>query len=176
MIKVWSLFARLAHWGLVAAFFTAFFTHESEWTRLLHVNAGYVAGAILLARVIWGFIAPGYERFSAFPPAPIEAMRYAWAIATGHAKRYIGHNPAGSIVIYAMLIIGLLTVISGIVVFNDAYLPLPSEMLQEIHGFLSWTWLALVVAHIAGVMTESVLHRDNLIAAMITGCKKQDDE
>lgn len=176
MVKIWSPFVRLAHWALVVAFFTAFYTHESEWTRQIHVDAGYIAGGILVARLIWGFLAKGYERFSAFPPAPLEAVHYALDLATGHAKRHLGHNPAGSIVIYAMLMVGLLTVASGIAVYNDAYLPYSSAILQDLHEYPAWTWMILVVAHICGVIAESVLHRENLVASMISGYKKAGDE
>jgi cytochrome b len=174
MVKVWSLFVRVSHWVLVAAFFTAFFTRDSEWTLLIHANAGYIAGWMILARICWGLIAKGYENFRAFPPDVKEAVRYALSFFSGHAKRYIGHNPAGSIVIYGMLTFGLLTVISGIVVYNDGYLPFKSAPLQYFHEYMSWTWVGLVAAHITGVIAESLLHRDNLIAAMITGNKKAD--
>jgi cytochrome b len=38
---------------------------------------------------------------------------------------------------------------------------------------VSWGWLFLVVIHIFGVVTESIVHQDNLIKAMITGCKRR---
>lgn len=176
MVKVWSPVVRLSHWLLVIAFFTAFYTRDSEWTRHIHVYAGYSAGGILLGRIFWGFVAQGYENFSAFPPDIPQAIRYVASIFAGHAKRYMGHNPAGSLVIYAMLAIGLLTTASGIAVYNDAYLPFSSSTLQELHEYPAWAWALLVAAHISGVMFESFLHRENLIATMISGYKKSDGE
>lgn len=164
---------RLCHWALVIAFFTAFYFRDSEWYRLIHISAGYTAGVIIAVRIVWGFLAKGYERFSAFPPDVPAAIKYAASFFTGHAKRYIGHNPAGSIVIYAMLLMGLLTVITGVVVYNDAYLPYSSSVLENLHEYSAWTWVILVAAHISGVIVESVLHRENLVAAMISGYKKQ---
>lgn len=173
MIKVWSPFVRLCHWALVAAFFTAFYFRDSEWYRLVHISAGYTAGAILVARIIWGFVGTGYERFSAFPPDVPTGIKYAISFFAGHAKRYIGHNPAGSLVIYAMLVVGILTVVSGIAVYNDAYLPFDSSLLEKLHEYPAWAWVVLVVAHISGVIVESILHRENLIVAMISGYKKR---
>lgn len=165
---------RLSHWLLVLAFFTAFYLRNSEWYRNIHAYAGYTAGTILVLRIVWGFVAKGYERFSAFPFDIPEGVRYALSILTGHSKRYIGHNPAGSLVIYAMLATGLLTVISGVAVYNDAYLPFDSSILQYLHEFPAWGWLILVVMHISGVIAESWLHRENLVKSMFTGEKKSD--
>jgi cytochrome b len=135
--------------------------------------AGYTAGALMVARIIWGLKAKGYCNFSNFPFRPLEGMRYVWAALHGRAERFIGHNPAGSLVIYAMLTIGLLTVVSGILVENDGYINVPSHYLYDIHGLLAWSWLALVVMHICGVVVESLVHHENLVATMITGFKQK---
>ncbi len=172
MLYIWSVFVRASHWLLVAAFTVAFLTHDSEWTRLTHVNAGYVAGILLLVRIVWGFMASGYANFATFPFNPRAGFRYAVQALSGHAKRYIGHNPAGSLVIYCMLATGLLTVISGLLVYNDAEFNISGEYLDTLHGVCSWAWLVLVVSHVLGVIFESILHRENLVMSMITGYKK----
>lgn len=173
MLYVWSLFVRVSHWLLVTAFTVAFMTHQSFWDLQMHVLAGYSAGVLLLGRIVWGVMAQGYCNFSRFPFRPKEGLRYAWAAVTGQAKRFIGHNPAGSLVIYGMLIIGLMTVASGLLVYNDAYLPISSEYPQMLHSVMAWSWLGLVVTHISGVLVESMLHRENLILTMITGFKRR---
>lgn len=173
MLRVWSWFVRVSHWLLVTAFTVAFTTRQSLWDQQIHVMAGYAAGVLLLGRIAWGLTAKGYCNFSRFPFSPREGLRYARQSLTGQARRFIGHNPAGSLVIYGMLAVGLLTVTSGLLVLNDGYLPLPSEYLQMLHGAMAWSWLGLVVTHISGVVMESVLHRENLIATMITGLKRR---
>jgi hypothetical protein len=45
------------------------------------------------------------------------------------------------------------------------------EMAKEFHESLSWLMLAVVVAHVAGVLIESRAHRENLAMAMLTGRK-----
>lgn len=171
MLHVWSWFVRLSHWLLVTAFTVAFIYSDSIWDIQTHVLAGYAAGAILLARVVWGILAKGYCNFAKFPFRPMQGLRYAWSLLTGQARRFIGHNPAGSVVIYAMLGIGLLTVGSGLMVLNNTYLPISYDRLDQLHGIAAWSWLGLVVMHVCGVVTESLLHRENLIATMITGLK-----
>lgn len=176
MQYVWDLFVRIFHWSLVIAFTVAFLTHDSEWYRVTHSNAGYVAGALLLARIGWGFMKTGYANFDTFPLHPIEAIQYVWLILHGHAKRFIGHNPAGSIVIYAMLATGLITVGSGFLVYNEGWLLDQPEVLQAVHYYAAWSWLGLVIIHVGGVVTESALHHDNLISAMFTGFKRNSTE
>ena len=169
---VWDLFVRVFHWSLVVAFSVAFYTHASEWERAIHVRAGYVAGALLLARIVWGLMKTGYASFDSFPLNPVLAAKHMCYVLHGNAKRYIGHNPAGGLVIYAMLAFGCTAVVSGWLVFNEGWLIDQPELLQTLHQYSTWGWLVLVVIHVTGVVTESVLHKDNLIRAMITGCKR----
>lgn len=174
MVYVWSLLIRLIHWTLVASFAVAFYTHESEWTRLIHVNAGYLAGALLLLRMAIGFVTMGYANFAAFPFDLKKGTRYAIDAITGHAKRYIGHNPAGSLVIYGMLGIGMLTIITGWMVYNSAEFDIPFDYLSIAHSMVAWAWMGLVGAHVLGVLFESYVHHENLIMTMITGYKREE--
>ncbi len=170
---VWDLFVRVFHWSLVVAFTVAFYYHDSEWDRLKHVYAGYTVAGLLVSRIIWGFMRTGYASFRSFPPNPVGAFKYMVNTIKGHARRFKGHNPAGSLVIYAMLILGITTVISGYLVFNDGWLIDNTYLLQDIHFYASWSWLGLVVMHVIAVVLESIIHKDNLIRAMITGCKRR---
>lgn len=169
---VWDVFVRIFHWSLVIAFFVAFYYRESEWDRLIHVYAGYTVAGLITARIVWGFMKTGYASFRAFPLNPLHAMKYLWLTLHGRSRRYIGHNPAGSVVIYAMLFCGLTTVVSGYLVYNDGWLLEDPGYVKDLHHYVSWAWLYLIILHIIAVITESILHKDNLIRAMITGCKR----
>jgi len=171
---IWDPFVRIFHWSLAIAFGVAFYYHTSEWDRLLHVNAGYIAGTLIIARIIWGTIATGYANFKTFPPNIVWAAKYLYQLVKGNAKHYVGHNPTGAIVIYAMLGIGLTAVASGILVFENGWIftDTYTNAYKTIHHYATWGWLFLVVGHVTGVIAESILHRDNLIFAMITGCKR----
>lgn len=172
MRYVWDPIVRICHWTLVGAFIVAFATHDSEWQRLTHVNAGYVAAIVIFIRIIWGILNTGYAKFVSFPFSLQQATRHLIKIFTGQSKPFVGHNPAGSLVIYLLLALGVFTVLSGYLVYNDGWLIDDPGYLQDLHFLAAWSWLGLIICHILGVITESVLHKDNLILAMLTG-KKQ---
>ncbi len=176
MIKVWSLPTRLMHWTLVAAFAVAFYTRDSEMMRDIHVDAGYVAGIVILLRLIYGFVVRDFAAFRRFPPNPVAGIGYLISLAKGKAKRYIGHNPAGALAVYGILLLGSLTTVSGYMTFNDMPLPLglgDEEVVATLHDWVSHAWMVLVCMHITGVLVGSVAHHENLPLAMITGTKKR---
>ncbi len=56
------------HQSLALAFFTAYFTEDDFFTQ--HVWAGYVVAAVVLIRIVWGFVGPKHARFSDFVYSP----------------------------------------------------------------------------------------------------------
>ncbi|NQV81889.1 MAG: cytochrome b/b6 domain-containing protein [Alphaproteobacteria bacterium] len=100
-VKVWDRFVRLAHWALVAAFTTAFLTEDDALS--LHVWAGYVVGGIVVLRIAWGFIGPEHARFSDFLYRPGVVIGYLLALLRLRGRRYVGHSPAGGVMIIVLL-------------------------------------------------------------------------
>lgn len=167
-IPVWDLPTRLFHWLLAASFIGAFFTAGSEHWRDIHVALGYTMVGLIGFRLVWGLVGSRYARFSSFAFGPSKVMAYLKSLMSGSPQHYIGHNPAGSWVIYGLLTLGLLTGASGYATYNE----LGGDWLEDLHEGAANLMLALVGVHVAGVLVSSLLHRENLVRAMIDGYKR----
>lgn len=180
-IKVWDPVVRWFHWLLVAAFFTAYVTEEDVLT--VHVWAGYTVGALLVVRLVWGFVGTRHARFSDFVTRPGQALLYLADSVRLNARRYLGHNPIGGLMVVTMMFSLLGTVISGLGVYGIEHQAGPlAEMLagaaswedgfEEVHEWFANFTLLLVLVHVAGVLLESLIHRENLVKSMFTGRKR----
>lgn len=179
-IKVWDPMVRIFHWGLVAMFIIAYATEDELMT--VHAYAGYTIIGLLVFRLVWGFIGTRHARFSDFVRPPREAVAYVKDMAALRAKRFLGHNPAGGLMIVALLLSLLLTTLTGLAAYGvEGSGPLAiglagagefaEEALEEIHEFFANFTLLLVGIHVAGVILGSILHGENLVRAMFTGRK-----
>jgi len=164
---IWDLPTRLFHWLMVLSFTGAYLTAESERWRLLHVSLGYTLAGLVAFRVLWGLIGSRHARFSSFVRGPAAVARYLRSLASGRPEHHAGHNPAGALAVLALLGLGALLTASGWATYNE----LGGDWLEEAHEAIANTMLALVGLHIAAVIVSSRLHRENLVAAMISGRK-----
>lgn len=180
-ILVWDLPTRLFHWLLVLSFVAAWLTSDSDRWLDVHVFVGYLLAGLIVFRLVWGFAGSRYAKFKAFAFKPGEVFAYLHDVLRRDARRYIGHNPAGSWAIYLLLALGLLVAASGLMVLGgeEQHGPLAGfvgfatgELFKELHEIMAWLMLGVAGLHLAGVALESRLHRENLPRAMITGCKR----
>ncbi|WP_372742458.1 cytochrome b/b6 domain-containing protein [Neptunomonas sp.] len=178
VIKVWDPLVRIFHWSLVLFFLTAYLT-EDDFENI-HIYAGYAVSILIGFRLIWGAIGPKYARFSNFVKGPAETLAYLKSLITGNPRHYIGHNPAGGIMVVALLVVLAATGFTGMALLAvDGGGPLAGtlianfneDLLEGLHELLANTSVLLVVLHVAGVLVSSLLHRENLIRAMFTGVK-----
>ena len=93
---------RVFHWSLVVGFTTAWLFIDDDY-ETVHRTAGYTIAALVAARIFWGFAGTGYARFAQFVRAPSTVLRYLADIAAVREARYIGHNPAGGMMVVALL-------------------------------------------------------------------------
>jgi cytochrome b len=166
-ILVWDFPTRIFHWLLAASFAGAFLTAESERYRDVHVALGYLMLALIGFRLVWGLVGTQYARFRSFSFGPSRVRSYLGSLLRGSPEHYVGHNPAGSWVIYGLLLLGMLSGVTGYATYND----LGGEAFEELHEVFAGAMLALVTLHIAGVIVSSLLHRENLVRSMISGYK-----
>lgn len=219
-VKVWDPFVRLAHWTVVLGFIIAYIVEDEP--LIVHVWAGYVVGALVVLRILWGLVGPKHARFTDFIYKPRTVLRYLGALLLFHAKRYLGHSPAGGAMVVALFAGLLATVVTGLFLYaaEDHAGPLAGlytaqtetgltaegaaapgtatverhdgdeddddehegrereregggeGALEELHELFANITLALVIAHVVGVLLASMVHRENLPRAMITGRKR----
>lgn len=171
-ILVWDWPVRLGHWLMVGGFILAWLTSESETWRLVHAFSGSVVITVALFRLPWGFIGSRYARFVDFVRGPGSVVDYLRSLIRLEPDHHTGHNPAGGWAIVLLLALGIATGLVGWAMYNE----LGGEWLEELHEGLAATMLTVVFVHVAGVISGSLLHGENLVQAMITGHKRGSPE
>ena len=171
-ILVWDWPVRLGHWLMVGGFILAWLTSESETWRLVHAFSGSVVITVALFRLPWGFIGSRYARFVDFVRGPGSVVDYLRSLIRLEPDHHTGHNPAGGWAIVLLLALGIATGVVGWAMYNE----LGGEWLEELHEGLAVTMLTVVFIHVAGVISGSLLHGENLVQAMITGHKRGSPE
>ena len=179
-VYVWDPFVRLFHWTLVVAFTVAYVLTDEDVLKI-HVWSGYVVGALVVARVIWGFVGPEHARFTDFVYAPGASLRYVRDLILFKAERHLGHSPGGGAMVVTLLVFLAATVITGLVVYGGDQQAGPlagvftkefGESFEGVHELIANITLALVLAHISAVILASFVFRENLPRAMFTGYKR----
>jgi len=167
-VNVWDWLVRLLHWTLVASVALAWWT--TEWQSAWHQPVGYLGLTAMAVRLVWGLAGSRYARFTQFLRSPRIALGYLRQVLAQREPRYIGHNPLGG-----WMIVALLTCIAGLALSGWLYTSdrfWGDETIETVHRALAWAMLGLIALHIAGVVFTSLRHRENLVAAMLSGRKR----
>ncbi len=179
VIRVWNLPLRIFHWILVACYVTAWSTRDSRYLDI-HIFAGYMMIGMILFRVFWGMAGGPYARFQDFSFSWRQVVDYLRGILKCDPERFVGHNPAGSWVIYLLLGMSGALAVTGLLTFGgeEQHGPLAGIMTfaqgdraHQLHELLAWTTLAIIGIHLCGVLVESLMQRENLVKSMISGFK-----
>ena len=146
-----------------------------------HALSGYAILALLLFRVMWGFIGGRPSRFVSFVRGPAAVRGYAASLLRRDHPPCLGHNPLGGWSVIAMLLTLFLQVGTGLFA-NDNILtqgPLygwvsnqTSNWLTRIHKFNQQIIVFLVIVHVSAILFYLFFKGDNLLRPMITGTKQ----
>ncbi len=184
-MPVWDRGIRLFHWLLllaVAASAVTGFILGSVWLRW-HLIAGGVIAVLLLWRGIWGVLGGPYARFAGFAHPPRAVLGYMRGLRGGSARRHLGHNPLGALMVFALLLVLAAIVVSGTVSLGGMLKQGPlrawltyaaGRQALALHQLLAWALLGMIALHLGGVAFETRRERDNLVRAMLTGRKRAD--
>lgn len=167
-VVIWDGFVRMFHWSVASLFLLDFWVLEDgdpphEW-------AGYVLGALVLLRIIWGFVGPKNARFSSFLPTPKSIAAHLHELKTGQFDRRAGHNPIGGAMV--LLLLGLLVIvtISGWMLTLDQFWG--EDWVEELHEISANITMIAVVFHVSGVVLMQVWTKIPLIQTMVTGRRR----
>lgn len=166
-IDVWDRFVRVFHWSLVSCVLLDYFVLDDGET--IHQWLGYVACALVLARIVWGFIGTKYARFSDFFPTPARIIKHLRHVINGEQDTHVGHNPMGAMMMFALMVLVVALGVTGFMQGLDAYWG--EEWLMDLHDTLADMLMALVAIHALAAIAMSRIEHTNLIKAMITGVK-----
>lgn len=166
-VRVWDPLVRCFHWATAALFVAAFLSPDE---KSIHEPLGYAVLALVVMRLLWGVVGSPHARFGDFVRGPSAVIGYLRALGRGQAPRYLGHNPAGGAMVIVLLAMLVLVAGSGWMTETDRWFGVP--WVDDLHHISAHLLLILVGVHLAGVLVSSLLHRENLLLAMLTGRKR----
>lgn len=186
IIKLWDGFVRSFHWLLVLALVGLWYTGGSmdyievfgvylEYTTL-HYRLGLFVLALIITRIMWGFVGSEPARFSSFIKGPRAIFNY---LRNPFAETHLTHNPGGAVVVVLMLALVLAQAVSGLFIDDAIFFRGPladsvsNEWVRTLTSYHKQAFdylLILIALHIVAILVYLV-KRKNLIAPMITGKK-----
>jgi cytochrome b len=158
-VRIWDLPTRIFHGCLALAAIGLLVTGKVGGEAMVwHARLGYCVAALLLFRLIWGFVGGHWSRFGNFPPAP----RAAWDdLRRSTRPARSGHSPLGALSVYAMLIFLAAQVATGLFseTKEDFAGPLTALVsnatVHRMTGYHKnigqWMLIGLVLLHLAAV-------------------------
>jgi len=163
-IKVWDPGVRIFHWSLVASILIAFLSSEEDsMIANWHLASGWIAAILIVFRLAWGFVGGEHARFANFVK-PREIGRHIRHLLSGSAEPSVGHNALGAVAVLALLALTVFVGWTGIRLQTGG-------VEEDIHEVAAYSLLGLIALHVAAVIAMSIMTRDNLVLAMITGKK-----
>ena len=145
--------------------------------------SGYTILALVVFRIVWGFVGSTHARFSGFLAGPAAALRFAKKLMSKAPAHVAGHNPLGGWMVIVLLASLLLQAGTGLFANDDISIEGPlykfvskemSDRLTAIHYYNFNVMFFLVLAHVAAVLFHVFVKKENLVSAMFTGTRTLD--
>lgn len=175
-MKVWDLPLRIFHWSLMISIIGCFISGKVEnWE--IHERFGMTVMALILFRILWGFIGSETARFRHFLKGPKAVIKTAQQMWKRTSSVSVGHSPVGGYATLALLFIPLMMAVTGSVstddiLFDGPFYHLASEwsnLAGRIHHLGEKAIIAIVILHLSALAYYWFALRKNIISAMVTG-------
>jgi cytochrome b len=181
-VRVWDLPTRLFHWTLALSIVGSVVSakiggNAMEW----HIRLGLLALALLVFRLVWGFVGGHWSRFGSFLYSPGSLRAYLRGDAGPDGRFEIGHSPLGALSVFALLALLVVQVLTGLIADDEIATTGPlNRFVSTALGLRATSWhntwgqyglYALVALHVGAVLYYLFARRRNLVGAMWHGDK-----
>ena len=179
-VRIWDLPTRLFHWTLAATIVGSVVSAKIGGNAMVwHFRFGYAVLALLLFRLVWGFVGGHWSRFSAFLYTPAHLLRYLRGASHPHDD--VAHSPLGALSVFGML--GALALQAGTGLFSDDEIfasgPLTrfvsNDTVSQASGYHAeigqYLVLALVALHLLAIGFYTLVKKKTLVRPMLAGDK-----
>jgi len=179
-VRIWDLPTRLFHWSLALCVIGLVVTGSigGDWMTW-HLRLGQAVFALLLFRVIWGFIGGRWSRFGSFLYSPVSLLNHLRGRAP--LAHTAGHSPLGALSVFALLLVLMAQVGTGLVSDDEIanFGPLvrfvSGETVSAATGYHKsigkWLILGLIGLHLLAILVYRIVKQQALTRAMVTGDK-----
>jgi len=182
LVRVWDLPTRLFHWllalGLVGSVLSAKIGGNA---MVWHFRLGYLVFTLLAFRLLWGLVGGRWSRFASFVYAPATLWRYLRGRTRLDEPFEVGHNPLGSLSVFALLAVLAAQVGTGLVADDEIANLGPLNRFVAMDTGLAasgwhtqvgqWLVLGLVGLHLAAIAFYAWAKKTDLVRPMLSGDK-----
>jgi len=183
VVRVWDLPTRLFHWLLAAAVVAQIVTGNIGGGAMTwHFRVGYFIFALLVFRLVWGLVGGRWSRFASFAYGPSSMLRYLRGRPLDADLFHVGHNPLGSVSVFAMLALLAIQVGTGLVADDEISNVGPlNRYVSSSVAMAATAWhkgpgklliVLLVVLHIGAIAFYAWRRGNNLVRPMLGGDKR----
>lgn len=172
--RVWDLPLRLFHWALAACVTASIATAKLGGAAMTwHLRLGTVIMALLLFRLLWGFLGGHWSLFRHWPLTPEQLRRdkVLWS----------GHSPSGALATVGLLGLLGLQVLTGLVADDEIATagPWSAAVSSRVAGLATayhqhwgqWLVMGMLALHLSAIAYYTGVRRLPLLAAMWHGDK-----
>jgi cytochrome b len=177
-VLVWDVPTRLFHWLMVILVAGAYVTerlNSMDW----HVRIGEALLALVVFRLLWGWLGSGTARFGSFLVSPAAALVHLRRMFRRATDLQVGHNPAGGWMVLLLLALLLSEALSGVYVNNDVanqgpltdWVPASvANAITDLHAVLWEVLLGAVAVHLSAIAFYAAKGQQ-VLWPMLTGRK-----
>ena len=172
---IWDLNIRIFHLMLIITVIISIISGKFSYFHI-HEISGITLFFLILYRIYWGFFGGYYSKFKNFNLNKNSLFNYF----KNKEKKYFGHNPLGSLSIFSIFVLILLTSLSGMfssddIFYDGPFVKLAPQLVRiftNIHDILHYFLYLLIILHLSAVSYYQFFLKEKIINQMIDGKSK----